>query len=130
MEFCFQEGINALIIEPSIPVPRAPEIMAPKIWDSEKTGLLCRGCYCLPPLQGTSLFDILTENIDTIIMSSDREQVIIIGDMNQQIVREAFNTLLVVHDLYSFVISPTHRSNSSLEPVVTDLPPPLFNVHR
>lgn len=36
--------------------------------------------------------------------------------------REAFNTLMVVRDLHNYVTFPTHRSGSSLDPVVTDLP--------
>ena len=47
---------------------------------------------------------------------------VIIGDLNQHRVREAFNTLLVVHDLHNHVTFPTHISGSSLDPVVTDLP--------
>ncbi|XP_063881678.1 uncharacterized protein LOC135111930 [Scylla paramamosain] len=50
------------------------------------------------------------------------ENEIIIGDLHQNTVREAFNTLMVVHDLHNHVTFPTHRSGSSLDPVVTDLP--------
>ncbi|XP_045133977.1 uncharacterized protein LOC123517690 [Portunus trituberculatus] len=50
------------------------------------------------------------------------ENVIIIGDLNQNTVSEAFNTLMVVHDLHNYITFPTHRSGSSFDPVVTDLP--------
>ena len=50
-------------------------------------------------------------------------KVIFIGDLNQGMIRDAFNTLLVVHNLHNYVRFSTHISRSSLDRVVTDLPP-------
>ena len=122
MAFCYKECVNAQVIEPSMPVSRELEILALKVIDSESKGLLCIGCY-RPPSQGTALLDFLTVNLDSIMTSSQCENVIIIGNLNQHIVRDAFSTLLVVHDLHNYVTFPPHISGSSLDPVVTDLPP-------
>ena len=84
--------------------------------------LLCIGCY-RPPSQGTALFDYLTVNIDAMMVANQCDNIMIIGDLNQNTVREAFMTLTVVHDLHNHVTFPTHISGSSLDPVVTDLPP-------
>ena len=105
-----------------MPVTRELETLLLKITDSKGKGLLCVGCY-RPPSQGTALIDYLTVNLDVMMVANQCEHVIIIGDLNQNTVREAFNTLLVVHDLHNHVIFPTHSSGSSLDPVVTDLPP-------
>ena len=51
------------------------------------------------------------------------DSVIIVGDLNQRTVSGAFNTLLVVHNMQNLVTFPTHSSGSSLDPVLTDLPP-------
>ncbi|XP_045115988.1 uncharacterized protein LOC123507079 [Portunus trituberculatus] len=84
-------------------------------------GLLCVGCY-RPPSQGTVLLDYLTLNLDSLMTASQCDSVIVIGDLNQHTVRDAFNSLLVVHDMHNYVTFPTHKSGSSLDPVVTDLP--------
>ena len=105
-----------------MPVPTELEILSLKITDNNGKGLLYVGCY-RPPLQGTALIDYLTVNLDAMMVANQCEYVIIIGDINQNTVREAFNTLLVVHNLHNHVTFPTHSSGSSLDPVVTNLPP-------
>ena len=120
--FCHKESINAQLVEPPVPAPRELELLTLKVIDAHGKGLLCIGCY-RPPSQGAVLLDYLTENIDSIMVANQCSNVIIIGDLNQHAVRNAFNTLLVVHDLTNYVTFPTHRSGSSLDPVVTDLPP-------
>ncbi|KAG0711571.1 hypothetical protein GWK47_020337 [Chionoecetes opilio] len=76
------------------------------------------------PTKGTALLNFLTVNIDTMMTANQCENLIIFGDLNQNVVCDAFNTLLVVYDLHNYVSFPTHSSaGSSLDPVVTDLPP-------
>lgn len=120
--FCFKESLNVQVVEPPVPAPRELELLILKVTDAHGKGLLCIGCY-RPPTQGAVLLDYLTENIDNMMVANQCESVVIIGDLNQHIVRDAFNTLLVVHDLKNYVTFPTHSSGSSLDPVVTDLPP-------
>ena len=122
VEFCFKETVNAQVVEPPTPIPGEIELLALKIIDSNGKGLLCLGCY-RPPSQGTVLLDYLTVNLDSLMTASQCDRVIVIGDLNQRMVRDAFNSLLVVHDLHNYVTFPTHKSGSSLDPVVTDLPP-------
>ena len=121
MAFCYKETLNVQAVVPSVPVPSDPELLTLKIIDSDGKGLLCVRCY-RPSLQGTALLDFLTDNLDSLMTKNQCERVVIIGDLNQHIVRDAFNTLLVVHDLHNHVTCPTHISGSSLDPVVTDLP--------
>jgi len=119
--FCHKETVNAQVVEPPVPVPCELELLTLKITDSDGKGLLCVGCY-RPPSQGAALLDFLTVNLDSIMTASQCDRVVIIGDLNQHRVRDAFTTLLVVHDLHNRVTFPTHISGSSLDPVVTDLP--------
>ncbi|XP_045104363.1 uncharacterized protein LOC123499894 [Portunus trituberculatus] len=119
--FCHKETLNVQVVEPPTPVPRELELIALKIIDGNGKGLLCVGCY-RPPWQGSVLLDYLTENLDTMSTASQCDSVVVLGDLNQHMVQEAFNTLLVVYNLHNHVTFPTHRSGSSLDPVVTDLP--------
>ncbi|XP_045117635.1 uncharacterized protein LOC123508165 [Portunus trituberculatus] len=119
--FCFKETVNAQVVEPPTPIPGELELLTLKIIDSNGKGLLCVGCY-RPPSQGTVLLDYLTLNLDSLMTASQCDSVIVIGDLNQHTVRDAFNSLLVVHDMHNYVTFPTHKSGSSLDPVVTDLP--------
>ena len=120
--FCHKESLNVQVVKPSVPVPQDLELLTLKVTDINGKGLLCIGCY-RPPSQGSMLLDFLTENMDSMLTASQCENVILIGDLNQHLVRNAFNTLLVVHNLENFVAFPTHSSGSSLDPVMSDLPP-------
>ena len=90
-----------------MPVPSELEILTLKIIDSDGKGILCVGCY-RPPSQGTTLLDFLTVNLDAMLTASQCDSVVSIGDLNQHRVRDAFDTLLVVHDLHNYVTFPTH----------------------
>ena len=81
----------------------------------------CVRCYD-PSSQGTTLLDFLTVNLGSMMTSSECEKVIILGDLNQNTVRDTINTLRVVHDLHNFVTFLTHITGSSLDSVVFDLP--------
>ena len=120
--FCHKETINVQVVEPPVPAPRELELLTLKVIDAQGKGLLCIGCY-RPPSQGAVLLEYLIENIDSMMVANQCSNVMIIGDLNQNSVKNAFNTLLVVHDLKNYVTFPTHNSGSSLDPVVTDLPP-------
>ncbi len=123
MAFCYKESLSVRVVEPPMTAPRELELLMLKVTDTHGKGLLCIGCY-RPPSQGAVLLNYLTDNIDNVMMANQCENVVIIGDLNQNIVRDAFNTLLVVHDLKNYVTFPTHSSGSSIDPVVTDLPSP------
>ncbi|KAG0717429.1 hypothetical protein GWK47_054467 [Chionoecetes opilio] len=119
---CYRETVNVQVVETPVHVPRDLELLTLKIIDSDGQGLLCVGCY-RPPSQGTALLDFLTVNLDSMMTANQCDRVLIIGDLNQHIVRDDFSTLHVVNDLQNHVHFPTHISGSSLDPVVTDLPP-------
>lgn len=119
--FCYKEFANIQVIEPAQPIPVELELLILKVTGCAES-ILCIGCY-RPPSQGTLLFDYLANNLDTMMITNQCKNVILIGDLNQNVVSGAFNTLLVTHDLQNHVTFPTHISGSSLDPVVTDLPP-------
>ena len=50
------------------------------------------------------------------------ENVIILGDLNPPGIQRSFDSLLAVFSLHNHVTFPTHRSGSSLDPVLTDFP--------
>ena len=120
--FCYKERVIVQVVELPANVPSDLEMLMLKIIDSGGKNLLCIGCY-RPPSQGTTLIDYLTVNLDSIMTASQCERVLIVGDLNPHTVQHSFNTLMVVHDLQNHVTFPTHISGSSLDPVMTDLPP-------
>ena len=69
-----------------------------------------------------SVLDYLAENLDTMLTANQCDKVVVLRDLNQHMIQDAFNTLLVVHNLQNHDTFPTHRSGSSLDPFVTDLP--------
>ncbi|XP_045105871.1 uncharacterized protein LOC123501228 [Portunus trituberculatus] len=120
--FCYKECVNVQVVESPTNMPSDLEMLFWKIIDSVGRSVLCIGCY-RPPSQGAAITDYLTENLDLLLTANQCEGVIIVGDLNPHTVHASFNTLLVVHDLHNHVTFPTHVSGSSLDPVVTDLPP-------
>lgn len=49
--------------------------------------------------------------------------IVLFGDLNQQKVKATFDEIMAVYNLQNFVDFPTYRPGSSLDLVVTDLPP-------
>ncbi|MPC66707.1 hypothetical protein E2C01_060859 [Portunus trituberculatus] len=60
------------------------------------------------------------ENIDHLMTVHQCDNVLILGDLNPPGKKNAFESLLTVFDLQYHVTFPTHRSGSSLDPVITD----------
>ncbi|XP_042858570.1 uncharacterized protein LOC122244672 [Penaeus japonicus] len=121
---CYRENLQLQIIDCDI--PEILEILLFKIIDAQGHGTLCLGCY-RPPSQGPVLINFLMENLDRLMTSNNCQHVLVIGDLNQNRIQTAFDTLLAVYDLNNHVDFPTHQSGSSLDPVVTDLPPHLIS---
>ncbi|MPC47476.1 hypothetical protein E2C01_041224 [Portunus trituberculatus] len=70
---------------------------------------------------GTALLQFLTDNMDCLLTTHQCENMIILGDLNPHGVQHAFDSLLEVFDLTNPVTFLTHRSSSTLDPVITDL---------
>ncbi|MPC63029.1 hypothetical protein E2C01_057121 [Portunus trituberculatus] len=87
-------------------------------------GTLCMGWY-RPPSQGIALVDFIVDNLDRLMTVHQCENIIILGDLNPPGINNTFNSLLATFDLTNHITFPTHRSGSSLGPIVTDFPPPL-----
>lgn len=69
-----------------------------------------------------SVLDYLAENLDTMLTANQCDKVVVLRDLNHHVVQNAFITLLVLHNLHNHVTFPTHRSGSSLNPVMPDIP--------
>ena len=117
--FCYKTSLPAVVLE--TPIPAELEIILMKIIQRGGRGILCIGCY-RPPSQGTGLTDYLMDNLDRLLTEHQCDSVIIVGDLNLRGIRQSFCSLLDVFDLHNHVTFPTHRSGSSPDAVVTDLP--------
>ena len=121
---CFKDNLHVQPLD--VNVPNHMEMLFHKIYlKNSITALLCT-CY-RPQWQGTEPVDFLESNLDDIMVKYSCQHLIIVGDMNQNIIKRSFENLLSVYGLTNHVNFPTHISGSSLDPVITDLPESLVN---
>ncbi|KAK3869652.1 hypothetical protein Pcinc_025056 [Petrolisthes cinctipes] len=116
---CFKNSLRVVVLD--TPIPADLEVIIWKVCGDKDIGILCVGCY-RPPSQGTALIDYLLTNLDRLMTDHHCNFVIILGDLNQRGIQHSFDSLLAVFNLQNYVTFPTHRSGSSIDPVVTDLP--------
>ncbi|KAG0725267.1 Retrovirus-related Pol polyprotein from type-1 retrotransposable element R1 2 [Chionoecetes opilio] len=65
-----------------------------------------------PQWHGAAPFTFLTDQLDTIMATRDCQNSVIVGDLNQHLVKRAFTELTVVHGLTNHVTFPTHVRDS------------------
>ena len=118
--FCYKASLNVMVLD--TPIPAELEAITLKLTGDGGRGTLCIGCY-RPPSQGTALLDFITENLDHLMRVHRCDNIIILGDLNPRGIQRSFNSLLDVFGLHNHVTFPTHRSGSTLDPVVTDMAP-------
>ncbi|KAK4315302.1 hypothetical protein Pmani_013473 [Petrolisthes manimaculis] len=116
---CFKNSLRVEVLD--TPIPADLEVILWKVCGDKDVGILCVGCY-RPPSQGTALIDYLLTNLDRLMTDHHCNFVIILGDLNQRGIQHSFDSLLAVFNLQNYVTFPTHRSGSSIDPVITDLP--------
>ncbi|KAK3857130.1 hypothetical protein Pcinc_036597 [Petrolisthes cinctipes] len=116
---CFKNSLRVVVLD--TPIPADLEVIIWKVCGDKDVGILCVGCY-RPPSQGTALIDYLLTNLDRLMTDHHCNFVIILGDLNQRGIQHSCDSLLAVFNLQNYVTFPTHRSGSSIDPVVTDLP--------
>ncbi|KAK3857952.1 hypothetical protein Pcinc_035825 [Petrolisthes cinctipes] len=116
---CFKNSLRVVVLD--TPIPADLEVIIWKVCGDKDIGILCVGCY-RSPSQGTALIDYLLTNLDRLMTDHHCNFVIILGDLNQRGIQHSFDSLLAVFNLQNYVTFPTHRSGSSIDPVVTDLP--------
>ena len=116
---CYKSSLSVVVLDTLIPAWL--EVITFKVIGDGGRGTLCIGCY-RPPSQGPALTTYLSDNIDRLMSAHQCNNIIIIGDLNPRGIQAAFDSLLAVFDLQNHVTFPTHRSGSSLDPVVTDFP--------
>lgn len=64
----------------------------------------------------------LTDQLDTISAAQESQHTMIVGDLNQHLVDTAFKELTGIHGLTNHVDFATHFRESSLDPVLSNLP--------
>ncbi|KAK3857033.1 hypothetical protein Pcinc_036688 [Petrolisthes cinctipes] len=116
---CFKNSLRVVVLD--TPIPADLEVIIWKVYGDKDIGILCVGCY-RHPSPGTALIDYLLTNLDRLMTDHHCNFVIILGDLNQRGIQHSFDSLLAVFNLQNYVTFPTHRSGSSIDPVVTDLP--------
>ena len=120
---CFKKDLPVQLLDVNIPVHL--EIMFFKVIISEHENILFCVCY-RPQWQGNEPIEFLQQNLDNLLIENSCNKLIIVGDLNQYLVRHAFEEFLNTHGLINHVDFPTHDSGSSLDPVITDFADPLI----
>lgn len=124
---CFKKDLH---IQPLSPVlPDLLEIMFFKIITARKQSILLCVMY-RPQWQGSYPIEYLHTNLDNLMLYYNCSNVILLGDWNQHLVQNAFDTFLTVYELHNHVDFPTHDSGSSLDPVISDIPSLLLSCKR
>jgi len=116
---CFKDGLQTQELE--VAMPHLMEALFFRVVLADNSGLLLCVMY-RPPRQGRAPLDFLTEELDTLLQRHKCSHVMIVGDLNFHMERDAYNNLLAVQGLVNHVTFPTHERGGLLDPVVTDLP--------
>lgn len=116
---CHKLGLHIQAL--NIDMPAHYEIIFLKIYVNQTDSILLTACY-RPQWQGSAPLEYLRDNLDRLLVENGCSNLLIVGDLNQNIVQRSFNELLLIHDLHNHVDFPTHVSGSSLDPVISDFP--------
>ena len=116
---CHREGLQIQLIP--VPVPEEMEAMFFRLLLADKSAVLLCALY-RPRWHGNAPLAYLTDQLDTIMATHDCQHTVILGDLNQHLVNQAYVELKSVHGLTNHVTFPTHVRGGSLDPVMSDLP--------
>ena len=116
---CFKNGLQTQ--ELSVDIPHQMEALFFRIVLGDNGGLLLCALY-RSPRQGRSSLDFLTEELDNLLQRHECRRVIIVGDLNFHLERQAYENLVTVQGLVNHVKFPTHERGGLLDPVLSDLP--------
>ena len=116
---CFRNGLQTQ--ELPINLPHLMEALFFRIVLRDNSGLLLCVLY-RPPRQGRFALDFLAEELDDLLRRHQCKSVLILGDLNFHLEKQAFENLIAVQGLVNFVTFPTHEGGGLLDPVLSDLP--------
>ena len=116
---CFKDGLQTQELE--VAVPHQMEALFFRVALTDNSGLLLCVLY-RPPRQGRAPLDFLTAELDTLLARHQCSRVMVVGDLNSHLEREAYEDLLSVQGLANHVNFPTHERGGLLDPVLSDLP--------
>ncbi|MPC78093.1 hypothetical protein E2C01_072570 [Portunus trituberculatus] len=108
---CFRNGLQTQ--ELSINLPHLMEALFFRIVLRDNSGLLLCVLY-RPPTQGRFALDLLRRH--------QCKSVLILGDLNFHLEKQAFDNLVAVQGLVNHVTFTTHEGGGLLDPVLSDLP--------
>ncbi|MPC15976.1 hypothetical protein E2C01_008781 [Portunus trituberculatus] len=79
---------------------------------------------CLPilPRQDRSSLDFLVEELDNLLQHHGCNNILIVGDLNFHLERQARNNLVTVLGFTNHVTFHTHERGGLLDPVLSDIP--------
>ena len=115
---CFREGVQAQALQ--VETPPTTEALFFRVVLANGTALLLCAAY-RPPRQGPVILRFLTEQLDGLLTRHGCSHVLIVGDLNHHLERDAYEDLLTVQGLTDHVTFPTHERGGTLDPAITDL---------
>lgn len=127
MAVCFKEGMQAQLLD--IDTPPLMEMMYFRVTLADRSALLLCALY-RPPRQGPDSLLYLTETLDNLMMAHSCSHVLIVGDLNHHLERDAYENLLEVQGLTDHVTFPTHERGGTLDPVISDYQEDKLQCHQ
>ena len=127
MAVCFKEGVQVQHLD--LDTPPQIEVMFFRVELADRSGLLLCTMY-RPPRQGPGPLQYLTRTLDDLMMEHRCQHVLVVGDLNHHLERDAYETLLTVQGLTDHVTFPTHERGGTLDPVISDLQDDVIQCHQ
>ena len=124
---CFREGVQAQQLD--VDTPAQLEVMFFRVVLADHSALLLCAMY-RPPRQGPASLLYLTEALDDLLVAHRCHHVLLVGDLNHHLERDAYENLLTVQGLKDHVSFPTHERGGTLDPVISDLQEDTLSCHQ
>ncbi|XP_063884696.1 uncharacterized protein LOC135113371 [Scylla paramamosain] len=124
---CFREGVQAQQL--GVDVPPQLEVMFFRVVLANHSALLLCATYRLPR-QGPDSLLYLKEAPDVLLVTHRCQHILLVGDLNHHLERDAYENLLTVQGLKDHVTFPTHERGGILDPVISDLEEDTLSCHQ
>ncbi|KAK8392608.1 hypothetical protein O3P69_014788 [Scylla paramamosain] len=121
------EGVQAQQL--GVDVPPQLEVMFFRVVLANHSALLLCATYRLPR-QGPDSLLYLKEAPDVLLVTHRCQHILLVGDLNHHLERDAYENLLTVQGLKDHVTFPTHERGGILDPVISDLEEDTLSCHQ
>ncbi|KAK8396061.1 hypothetical protein O3P69_005273 [Scylla paramamosain] len=105
------------------------EVMFFRVVLANHSALLLCAMY-RPPWQGHDSLLYLKEALDVLLVTHRCQHILLVGDLNHHLERDAYENLLTVQGLKDHVTFPIHERGGTLDPVISDLEEDTLNCHQ